>query len=227
MHRHLQTAALSLAMLAGASAAANATTYNEATQGDLSGSPTAPTNIEVLALGDNYVVGSTVPSGPVIDSHGALANQDNEFFSFKVAAGSQLSAFDIVGDTMIVASDRAFLGIYSGSTASVDPTNPTPAGLLGYTLPGKPQIGTDVLPDLAASSVPGFPPLPAHFSGPLGAGTYTVWLVDADNPVSYDLDLHVGSVPEPATWSLMIGGLGLMGARLRRRSPRAIQALVS
>ncbi len=227
MHRHLKLAALSLTMLAGASAAANATTYNEGTQGDLSGAPGAPTNIGVLSLGDNYVVGSTIPSGPVIDSHGALANQDNEFFTFTVAAGSQLSAFDIVGDTSMVTGDRAFLGIYAGATASVDPTNPTPAGLLGYTLPGTPQIGTDVLPDLAASNEPGFPPLPVHFSAPLGAGTYTVWLVDADFPVSYDLDLHVGSVPEPATWSLMIGGFGLMGARLRRRSHRAIQAVVS
>jgi hypothetical protein len=29
--------------------------------------------------------------------------------------------------------------------------------------------------------------------------------------------VSVGSVPEPATWALMIGGFGLMGARLRRR----------
>jgi hypothetical protein len=223
MLRQLQIAALSFALLAGASTVAHATNYNEGTQGDLSDLPGAPTTIGVLTASDNYIVGSTIPSGdPIPGGHGALTNQDNDFFTFTVAAGHQLSAFDIVGDTTINTGDRFFLGIYSGGTASVDPTNPTPAGLLGYTLPGTPQIGTDVLPDLAASDEAGFPPLPTHFSGALGAGTYTVWLVDGDSPVSYDLDLHVASVPEPATWSLMIGGVGLMGARLRRRSHRAI-----
>lgn len=228
MHRHSLIAAIFLTLLIGSSGAAHATNYNEGTQGDLSNAPGAPTNIGNLTLGENYVVGSSIPSGaPIPGGHGALVNQDNDFFTFTVAHGFELSAFDLVSDTSIVAGDRFFLGIYQGATAPVDPTNPTPAGLLGYTLPGTPQIGSNVLPDLAASDEPGFPPLATHFTGALGAGTYTVWLVDGDSPVSYDLDLHVAAVPEPATWSLMIGGLGLMGARLRRRSRRSMQAVVS
>ena len=31
------------------------------------------------------------------------------------------------------------------------------------------------------------------------------------------LDFTVAAVPEPATWSLMIGGFGLLGAAMRRR----------
>lgn len=217
MHCHIQIAFLSLALFAGASAA-NATNYNEGFQGDLSGLPGAPTNIGILTLGENYVVGSSIPSGdPIPDGHGALANQDNDFFTFTVAPRSELSAFDIVSDTSISAGDRFFLGIYSGATASVDPTNPTPAGLLGYTLPGTPQIGSDVLPDLAASNEPGFPPLPTHFKGALGAGAYTVWLVDGDRPVSYDLDLHVAAVPEPASWAMLLLGFGVIGTVVRRR----------
>jgi hypothetical protein len=29
-----------------------------------------------------------------------------------------------------------------------------------------------------------------------------------------------GAIPEPATWAMMIGGLGLVGASLRRRAAK-------
>jgi hypothetical protein len=216
------------AALAAVGGAANATSYNEATQGDLSDYSGAPTNIGALTLGDNFIAGSSIPSGaPIPGGHGALTNQDNDFFTFTVPTGEVLSHFDLVADTSIVQGDRFFLGIYSGATSPVDPSNPTPAGLLGYTLPGAPQIGTDLLPALAASDEPGFPPLPDHFSGSLGAGAYTVWLVDGDSPLHYDVDLAVSSAPEPTTWLLMMTGVGLTGAMLRRRRLGTIQAIAS
>jgi hypothetical protein len=193
----------------------------------LSNLPGAPTSIGTLSAGDNYVVGSSIPSGsPIPDGHGALTNQDNDFFTFTVPAGFVLSQFDLEGDSSIVGSDRFFLGIYSGDTSPVDPSNPSPAGLLGYTLPGAAQIGTDVLPALGAANEPGFPAL-TGFSGSLGAGAYTVWLVDGDSPVSYDLDLVASPTPEPAMWTLMMAGVGLTGARLRRRERRTVQAIAS
>ncbi len=206
------------AALAGFGAPANATNYNEGTQGDLSDLSGAPTKIGALTLGDNFIVGSSIPSGTLIPGgHGALTNQDNDFFTFIVPTGDVLSNFNLQGDTSIVDGDRFFLGIYRGSTSPVDPSNPTPVGLLGYALPGTGQIGTDLLPILAASDDPGFPPLPQHFSGSLGAGAYTVWLVDGDSPISYDLNLVVSPAPEPGTWVLLVAGIGLTGAMLRQR----------
>ncbi len=84
-------------------------------------------------------------------------------------------------------------------------------------------------PVLAASDDPGFPSLPDPFSGSLGTGQYTVWLVDGDSPVHYDLDLVAAPAPEPepGTWMLMMAGVGLAGAMLRRRGPRTIQAIAS
>jgi hypothetical protein len=205
----------------GLAANANATNYDEGVQGDLSDSAAAPTDLGALTLGDNLIVGSSIPSGsPIPGGHGALTVQDNDFFTFAISRGEVLSQFVLRGDSTIVSGDRFFLGIYAGTTSPVDPTNPSPAGLLGYTLPGAPQIGTDLLPALAASDEPGFPPLPTHFSGSLPAGNYTVWLVDGDSPVDYDLDLTVSPVPEPATWVVMMAGLGLTGAVLRRRGVR-------
>lgn len=214
--------------IAGVGASANATNYDEGTQGDLSNLPGAPTNIGALTDGDNYIVGSTIPSGsPIPGGHGALTNQDNEFFTFTVAKGKVLSQFKIMSDTTIASGDRFFLGIYPGATSPVNPSSPTPAGLLGYTLPGPSQIGTDVLPALAASNEPGFPALPNHFSGSLGAGAYTVWLVDGNQPVHYDLGLTVSAIPEPASWALMMVGVGLMGAAVRRRRPQTPAAIVA
>lgn len=34
-----------------------------------------------------------------------------------------------------------------------------------------------------------------------------------------------GAVPEPATWAMMVGGFGLVGAGLRRRMGRTVQAV--
>lgn len=34
-----------------------------------------------------------------------------------------------------------------------------------------------------------------------------------------------GAVPEPATWAMMLGGLGLVGGMLRRRSRKSVPAL--
>jgi hypothetical protein len=224
--RALVSVLLLSAALTSLGARANATNYFESIQGDLSDFASTPTNIGSLTSGDNYLVGSSIPSGtPIPDGHGALTVQDNDFFTFTVPTGEVLSHFNIGPDTYIAKGDRFFLGIYTGDTAPVDPNSPTPAGLLGYTLPGMPQIGTDVLPALAASNEPGFPTLPNHFSGSLGAGQYTVWLVDGDSPVAYDLDLTVSAVPEPATWIMMIAGVGLMGVMLRRRRPQALQAI--
>ncbi len=42
-------------------------------------------------------------------------------------------------------------------------------------------------------------------------------LVGAGNTVTFDA---AGAVPEPATWAMMIGGFGLIGASLRRRAAR-------
>ena len=46
--------------------------------------------------------------------------------------------------------------------------------------------------------------------------TYGAGVTDGREVLDY-VTLDVASVPEPATWAMMIGGFGLAGAALRRR----------
>jgi hypothetical protein len=67
--------------------------------------------------------------------------------------------------------------------------------------------------------------LGTNFSGAAwGTGVLKLYYWDtftADNSGSVAADVEAGSVPEPASWALMIAGFGLAGASLRRRRTAA------
>ena len=239
--RTLRPLVWACAALLGLAQTAHATNYNEGAiigdtghpdtdviyeVHDLSSVSSSPTNMGALTRGANVITGATIPYGPVTNAMtGERMNQDNDYVTFTVPKGDLLSSLYLVAPsstdpdgTTITAGDRFFMGIATGTSVNVTP--PSSVGLLGYTLLTSDQIGTDILPALGASDPPGFsgPPFSGAttFDGPLGAGTYTLWMLDGDNPVHYQLDLQVSSAPEPGTWALMFLGLGAAGAALRR-----------
>ena len=58
----------------------------------------------------------------------------------------------------------------------------------------------------------------------LQAGTYTLTVTGtASGVASYAGDFTVASVPEPATWALMILGFGAVGGALRRRAKATVR----
>lgn len=76
------------------------------------------------------------------------------------------------------------------------------------------QAGSDY--DLAYAS-----PKFSHAGYALGAGTYSVTATVSLSPYSGGggaAELVSTAVPEPATWAMMIGGIGLVGGTLRRRA---------
>ena len=236
--KHRAASALRRLALAAAvislGSAAHATNYNE---GPVVGGPDAPhevydlsnsgvvdptvpgsgpTYIGALTLGSNFITGASIPYGtynPMGDEY-----QDNDYVSFTVPTGDVLSNLYLAAGTTILSGDRFFIGIASGDSVNVTP--PSSAGLLGFTLPSSGMVGDDILPYIGMSDPAGFsgPPFSGAttFSGALPSGTYSLWILDGENPLYYNLDLRVSAAPEPSTWLLIIAGIGGVGVMLRR-----------
>lgn len=112
-----------------------------------------------------------------------------------------------------------------------------------FNISGSVTAGGDVFglqPIYLSGNVPGLPIIGGTVSNPNGSGAYSFALVSGQqytfglynygnlNSVSgLTVDGHAnaeivwniayGAVPEPASWALMIGGIGLVGGALRRR----------
>lgn len=209
-------AAVALATLVSASApAAAAIVYNEGTSGDLSNSGLTPTPI-TFALGENIVTGTTGRTEANVI--------DRDYWTFTVGANQQLVALNVLQGT--VPLGFSFIGIQSGSQVTLDPSTSTAAGLLGWTHYQTTDIGTNILDDIGVVKNGS-----TGFNGPLGAGTYSVWLQEISptplntNPrLPFSFAFIIAGVPEPSTWAMMLLGFGGIGLtmRMRRRTPACL-----
>ncbi len=184
------------------------TVYDESVSGDLSNNWAAPTLLS-FAPGSNEVLGSLIrPS--------STDPGDRDYFSFTVPAGYQIAAINVLDGTMGGGSGVSFFGIDSGSSF-LDPTTPNAplaASLLGYTLYGANDVGTNILPRLAASNTS--TPAAMGFSS-LGPGDYSIWVQEGSvGTFPYGFDVVIAT-PEPATWAFCCAALGLIVIFKRRR----------
>lgn len=197
-------AALFLPVVAASAPAQATVVYDESLSGDLSNSGAAPSPV-VFAAGDNQVFGTT--------GRGTDGVVDRDYLTFTLLPDHWLTGLEVLqGTTSIGAATVSFLGIQSGSQVTVDPTMPSAGDLLGWRHYGPGDIGSDILSQVGAGAgAQGFTP-------PLGPGTYSVWIQETGTgSASYAFNFLVASVPEPASWAMMIVGFGAIGASLRGR----------
>ena len=174
---------------------------------DLSNSNTAPTPV-TFGVGDNFITGTT--------GSNTITGIDRDYFTFTLAPNQQLTAIMVLEGTTSLSGPNpdaplSFIGLEAGSQLT-NPGAPVVGELLGYTHYGPSLIGTDILDNIAAG------PGAQGFSRPLGAGTYSVWIQEANTGTAhYAFNFVVGMVPEPSTWMMMLAGFGLMGFALRRQ----------
>ena len=206
IRRAITAAIAGAAVVIAAAPASAAVVYDETVSGDLSNSGLSPTPI-AFALGSNTVTGTTGH-----DSTGAI---DRDYFTFTIGAGQALTAINVLQGTQTIG--LSFFGIQSGSQVTLATNSATAAGLLGWTHYDASDVGTNILDDIgiAGNGSPGF-------TGPLGAGTYSVWLqeISPGGAVPYGFDFVVVSVPEPSPWAMLLAGFGILGLAWRTRRMR-------
>jgi|GEM_PF-1398277 len=104
-------------------------------------------------------------------------------------------AYADIADVFLAAGDYVIAGVFEGGDVVLNQTGVTT--MAGYTWLGDRQ---------SAGAGLNFPTL--YNNG--GYGTQGIAMVNF-------LAVNGGAVPEPASWAMMIGGLGLVGATMRRR----------
>lgn len=189
MKRLAAVAALGLGCAAGGEVV-----HDESIDGDLSDDGFATTDLGVLGLGSSLVIGSVT----------ATPEEDPDYFTFEIAAGQQLSMIVLAQYAPDVIGQQSFIAMQEGPQVTSDFDTSV---FLGATLIGGEAgalEGDDILDNIGDPIYGG-----QGFTGPLGAGVYSVWFQENGGFVGYTFDFVV--VPGPATV------LGLMGLGLRRR----------
>ena len=174
---------------------------DEATSGDFSDDRLAPTAV-TLEAGMNVIAGLSGLS-PVPDMH------DLDYVRFTVPVGHVLTRF-LVQDAF-VGGAFSFVGMQAGPEVTIPWTwSNVNSPLLGWSHFGSSDIGSDLLPAMARS------PGSVGFTPPLGAGTYTLWIMELDisQVSSYRFGLEVAPIPGPAAAWLA----AVLARRPRRRS---------
>lgn len=177
--------------------------YDESINGDLSNLRLSPT-ARTLELGTQTLNGTFGPSG-------TQGVPDLDYLTVTVLAGQQISALFVRAAD--VGGGASFIGVQQGTQVTIPYNTVDPSPLLGYTHFYTTSVDNDILPlmGLGAGSV--------GFSGPLGAGQYTFWIMELadDRTFSYSYDFEVTSVPAPATASFLVA----LAAHLAGRRSRA------
>lgn len=191
---------LFLTALIASSLSLNASVWDEALNGDLSGDGNAPTTL-TFDLGLNHVTG-TMGGDP-----GEGIPLDRDIFKVTVPSGQQISSIDVVTFSPAGAS---FYAIAGGSSISLTSSANHLSNILIKNT-------GEILPTLAAGAYNGGTGL----TNPIPAGTYTIWFQEVSSVVSYDFAYTVSAVPEPSTIALLtLASTSLIVAakKLRRRS---------
>jgi hypothetical protein len=181
---------------------AQAATWDEVSQGDLSNSGSQP-SLLMLDPGNNLL-------------RGDFGAPDLDYFTVIVPTGFELSGI-VTGIHNNPGLSRSFIGVQAGSSMTVPPTAADATGLLGWThFSG--QDGVNLLPAISVPKAGS-----TGFTGVLTSGPYTFWLNETSpGPgLTYDLDFQVTAAPVPvpaAAWLLGSAFVALSGLRRRKRS---------
>ncbi len=201
-----------LAALALPLGSAQALTWDETINGDLSDDGNAPTLLGPFASGSNLISGT-------MGSLGGTGPMDADIWNFTVASGYYLTGINLVGYTSASGdysifddTHGSFMAIANGGSINTsDPSNHLSNALWGYGQDGFGNTYQNLLALLDAG--PEFGGL--GFDGPLPAGNYTFWIQEGSDQIGYSIDFVTAPVPVPEPGGVLL--LGVAGLWLLRR----------
>lgn len=155
--------------------------YDENRDGDLSGNRLAP---NYLILGpDSNTLEASVFGGTI---------SDVDYVTFRVTRQHWVSEVRLVDYSYPRSGNQSFMALQRGTTFTEDPATADATNLLGATLFGDDQEGTNILDDLAEGANLGLPSDAGvqGFSGILPFGDYTFWIQETgtDGTAQYELE---------------------------------------
>jgi len=163
--------------------------YDESTDGDLSGAFGAPTQL-VFGIGLNTITGDIGS----MNSSGATNGTDADYFWFTLGAGETVDSIVTTRDN--TSTTQSFIGYVAGTAFG---------GQTAGDLDANTLFDNETL-------LPG-----GLLSAPLTAGNHAFWVQETGGAVDYSITFNVTSaVPEPSSAIALIG-LGLAGLIRRRR----------
>ena len=198
-----------LAALALPFGTAQALTWDEAINGDLSDDGTAPTHLGPLSAGSNLIYGT-------MGSLGGTGPLDADVWNFTVDPGYYLTGINLVSYKATSNSllNESFMAIATGGTIDMnDPSFHLSNALWGYGEDGFGHTYNDLLALLDAG--PSFGGI--GFDGPLPSGNYTFWIQEGSDQIKYGIDFVTAPVPVPEPGgALLLGFAGIWLLRRRR-----------
>jgi hypothetical protein len=211
MKHYLLVMSVLLTSLAFNPLIAQATDYNEASQGDLSNDWLNP-NLLLLSygqIGSNGISGNNIVTGTTGRVNSVI---DRDYLHVVVPTGYVWSEMRL-GSQSSVGGSASFVGLASG-TVMINPNTASNAtGLLGYHLYGAQDLMQDILDNMAVSTNGA-----SGFTTPLAAGDYTLWIQElATGSFNYRFNLILTPVPEPETNAMLLIGLGVLALMERRK----------
>lgn len=186
---------------------AQALTWDEGLNGDLSDDGAAPTLLGTLSAGSNLISGT-------MGSLGGTGPLDADVWNFTIAPGYYLTGINLLGYSAQSGSlsNESFMAIANGGTIDFnDPLGHLSNTLWGYGQDGFGNTYVDLLALLDAG--PQFAGI--GFDGPLPSGNYTFWIQEGSDQINYSIDFVTTPVPVPEPGSLML--LGVAGLWMLRR----------
>lgn len=216
-----------MVLAAWLSGAAQAATHHEATQGEVSDNPLAPTPLLLEFNASMPMPGGNVISGTVGRGANTPNVIDRDYLRVTVPTGHVWSALRVGNQVTNGGRLGSFIGLADGSTMPVSPTATSASGLLGWTLYTASQATTDILDDMALGHISaGGLNGASGFAAPLPAGDYTLWIQEtASGSYTYRFNLVLTPVPEPAAAMLALAALGGLWAIRSRKARRGQDAL--